>query len=298
MIACSPASPRMRLRRARQRHTAAASSIPIHGHRSRVRLHHHRRRLGRLRARQPPERRSRRQGAAARSRPARLASLHPHARGPGQAGRPEAHQLGLRHRPEPQLDNRALWWPRGKVLGGSSSINAMCYVRGVARDYDDWAAQGAHGWDWNAVLPYFKRSEGNARGGDALHGGDGPLAVSDLRHVNPLSQAFIEAGAAGGLSRATTTSTARSSKASACTRSRRRTARAARPRSRTSTRCSRDPTSPSTPARWSARITFERVIEPSARQWRDLFDARQGLPPAGRARSHRCAAARSIRRSC
>ena len=88
--------------------------------------------------------------------------------------------------PEPHLDNRTLWWPRGKVLGGSSSINAMCYIRGHARDYDDWAAQGATGWDWNTVLPYFKRSEGNRRGRDALHGELGPLAVSDLRYVNPL----------------------------------------------------------------------------------------------------------------
>ena len=100
--------------------------------------------------------------------------------------------------PEPQLNNRTLWWPRGKVLGGSSSINAMCYIRGVAADYDDWAAHGASGWDWNTVLPYFKRSEGNSRGGDALHGGDGPLGVSDLRYVNPLSHAFIEAGQQAG----------------------------------------------------------------------------------------------------
>jgi choline dehydrogenase len=103
--------------------------------------------------------------------------------------------------PEPQLDNRTLWWPRGKVLGGSSSINAMCYIRGVPRDYDDWATHGADGWDWNAALPYFKRSEGNTRGGDALHGGDGPLTVSDLRHVNPLSHAFIEAGQQAGFAR-------------------------------------------------------------------------------------------------
>ena len=100
--------------------------------------------------------------------------------------------------PEPQLDNRVLWWPRGKVLGGSSSINAMCYVRGVAGDYDHWAAQGAQGWDWNAVLPYFKRAEHNARGRDALHGDDGPLCVSDLRHVNPLSQVFVQAGQQAG----------------------------------------------------------------------------------------------------
>ncbi|WP_407352491.1 GMC family oxidoreductase [Luteimonas sp. R10] len=95
--------------------------------------------------------------------------------------------------PEPQLDNRMLWWPRGKVLGGSSSINAMCYIRGVPGDYDDWAARGATGWHWDNVLPYFRHSEGNRRGADALHGGDGPLAVSDLRHVNPLSRVFIEA---------------------------------------------------------------------------------------------------------
>ena len=118
--------------------------------------------------------------------------------------------------PEAQLGNRVIWWPRGKVLGGSSSINAMCYIRGVARDYDDWAAHGARGWDWNSVLPYFKRSEGNTRGGDmlhdgmlhdgmlhdsALHGRDGPLAVSDLRHVNPLTQVFIEAGQQAGFAR-------------------------------------------------------------------------------------------------
>ncbi|WP_101924901.1 MULTISPECIES: GMC family oxidoreductase [Luteimonas] len=100
--------------------------------------------------------------------------------------------------PEPQLDNRTLWWPRGKVLGGSSSINAMCYTRGVPRDYDDWATAGATGWGWQDVLPYFKRSEGNTRGGDALHGADGPLTVSDLRHVNPLSQRFVEAGRQAG----------------------------------------------------------------------------------------------------
>lgn len=100
--------------------------------------------------------------------------------------------------PEPQLNHRMLWWPRGKVLGGSSSINAMCYIRGVAGDYDGWAAQGADGWDWASVLPYFKRSEGNSRGGDALHGSDGPLSVSDLRYTNPLSHAFIAAGEQAG----------------------------------------------------------------------------------------------------
>jgi choline dehydrogenase len=101
--------------------------------------------------------------------------------------------------PEPQLNGRVIWWPRGKVLGGSSSINAMCYIRGVPADYDDWAAHGAEGWQWDNVLPYFRRSEGNVRGGDSLHGGDGPLTVSDLRHVNPLTHAYIEAGRQVGL---------------------------------------------------------------------------------------------------
>jgi choline dehydrogenase len=100
--------------------------------------------------------------------------------------------------PEAQLENRRLWWPRGKVLGGSSSINAMCYIRGVAADYDEWAGLGNPGWSWNEVLPYFKCSEGNTRGADALHGGDGPLGVQDLTYHNPLSQTFIDAAAASG----------------------------------------------------------------------------------------------------
>ena len=100
--------------------------------------------------------------------------------------------------PQAGLGGRTLWWPRGKVLGGSSSINAMCYIRGVPRDYDDWAKVAA-GWDWTAVLPYFRKAEGNSRGADALHGGDGPLAVSDLRHHNPLSEVFIEAATQAGM---------------------------------------------------------------------------------------------------
>ena len=93
-----------------------------------------------------------------------------------------------------QLENRRLWWPRGKVLGGSSSINAMCYIRGVPGDYDDWARlAGDERWNWQNVLAYFKRAEGNTRGADTLHGADGPLAVQDLRYRNPLSQAFVDA---------------------------------------------------------------------------------------------------------
>ena len=101
--------------------------------------------------------------------------------------------------PEPQLDNRRLWWPRGRVLGGSSSINAMCYIRGDARDYDDWAQRvGDERWNWHNVLPYFKRAEGNTRGADDLHGADGLLSVADLRYHNRLSQSFIDAAAACG----------------------------------------------------------------------------------------------------
>lgn len=100
--------------------------------------------------------------------------------------------------PEANLDGRMLWWPRGKVLGGSSSINAMCYIRGHQRDYDEWAELGAEGWHWDAVLPHFRRSEGNERGADAFHGGDGPLGVSDHRYRNPLSAVFVEAAGQAG----------------------------------------------------------------------------------------------------
>lgn len=95
--------------------------------------------------------------------------------------------------PQRELNNRALFWPRGKTLGGSSAINAMCYVRGVPQDYDRWQKEGALGWDWDAVLPYFKKSEDQQRGADAYHGTGGPLCVDDLRFVNPMSQTFVDA---------------------------------------------------------------------------------------------------------
>ena len=104
--------------------------------------------------------------------------------------------------PEPNLDGRRLWWPRGKVLGGSSSINAMCYLRGIASDYDEWARlAGDARWAWAQVLERFRRSEANTRGADAWHGADGPLSVADLRHRNPLSETFIEAAVAAGFAR-------------------------------------------------------------------------------------------------
>src|SRR4051794_36658384 len=104
--------------------------------------------------------------------------------------------------PEPALAHRRLWWPRGKVLGGSSSINAMCYTRGVPGDYDAWAATTRDPrWSWDAVLPVFKRAEDNTRGADAFHGSGGPLTVSDLRHHNVLSDVVLDASAAAGFAR-------------------------------------------------------------------------------------------------
>jgi choline dehydrogenase-like flavoprotein len=100
--------------------------------------------------------------------------------------------------PQPGLNGRRGYQPRGKVLGGSSSINAMIYTRGHRRDYDDWAAQGNPGWSFDEVLPYFKRAEHNERGADALHGSGGPLNVMDLRSPNPFIPSFIEAGQQAG----------------------------------------------------------------------------------------------------
>jgi choline dehydrogenase-like flavoprotein len=82
---------------------------------------------------------------------------------------------------EPELGARRVYLPRGKMLGGSSSMNSMVYMRGNAADYDEWAAGGARGWSYRDVLPYFIRSEDNERGADAYHGVGGPLHVSDSR---------------------------------------------------------------------------------------------------------------------
>ncbi len=101
--------------------------------------------------------------------------------------------------PQPGLNGRRGYQPRGKVLGGSSSINAMIYIRGQRQDYDGWAAEGNPGWSFDEVLPWFKLAEGNLRGGDALHGADGPLSVQDLRCRNPLAERFIQAGVQAGL---------------------------------------------------------------------------------------------------
>ncbi len=97
--------------------------------------------------------------------------------------------------PQKHLNDRICFQPRGRVLGGSSSINAMIYIRGSRADYDHWAAEGADGWDWDGVLPYFKKAEDNQRGSDNYHSVGGPLSVSDLRYRNPLSDVFLNAAA-------------------------------------------------------------------------------------------------------
>jgi len=89
---------------------------------------------------------------------------------------------------------RAIVWPRGRVLGGSSSINGLIYIRGQHADYDDWAKKGALGWDFRSVLPFFKRSEGYAGGETEYHGGSGELGVSNLRNDHPYCAAWLEAG--------------------------------------------------------------------------------------------------------
>jgi choline dehydrogenase len=103
--------------------------------------------------------------------------------------------------PEPELLGRRLYWPRGRVLGGSSSINAMCYTRGHPLDYAEWAAATSDTWSYAGVLPYFLKAEDQAHGASEFHGAGGPLAVEDLRFRNPLSAIFVEAAAACGLPR-------------------------------------------------------------------------------------------------
>ena len=100
--------------------------------------------------------------------------------------------------PVPGLGDRSLYWPRGKVLGGSSTINGMVYVRGNRRDYDRWAQMGLVGWSYDDVLPVFRRSEGHVHRDDAWHGRSGELTVCRARGNNPLFDAFIEAGRQAG----------------------------------------------------------------------------------------------------
>jgi choline dehydrogenase len=127
---------------------------------------------------------------------------HPFIHVPALVGAAIAHRditWGLYSEPQAALDNRRLPLPRGKVIGGSGSINGMAYHRGHPKDYDDWAAAGNAGWSWNEVLPYFRLSENNAdRRDPSVHGIDGPIHVTHIPRPNRLNQAFIDAFAALG----------------------------------------------------------------------------------------------------
>lgn len=108
-------------------------------------------------------------------------------------GRPKINNWAFNTESQPGLNGRCGYQPRGKALGGSSAINAMLYVRGQKEDYDNWADLGNEGWDWDSVLPYFKKAENNSRGADAAHGDSGPLQVSDQKAPRPISEAYIQA---------------------------------------------------------------------------------------------------------
>jgi len=103
-----------------------------------------------------------------------------------------------RTQPDPGLNGRSIDWPRGKVLGGSSSLNGLLYVRGQPQDYDRWRQMGNTGWGWDDVLPLFKRAECNERGADAFHGDQGPLKVSNMRIQRPICDAWVAAAQAAG----------------------------------------------------------------------------------------------------
>nr|MDA8050099.1 GMC family oxidoreductase N-terminal domain-containing protein [Rhodospirillales bacterium] len=107
----------------------------------------------------------------------------------------------LHTEPEPGLNRRSIPWPRGRVLGGSSAINGLLYIRGQPADYDCWRQLGCTGWSFDDVLLYFKRAENQERGVDAFHGVAGPLAVSDMRTRRDICDAYIEAAAALGIPR-------------------------------------------------------------------------------------------------
>jgi len=100
--------------------------------------------------------------------------------------------------PDPGLNGRSIEWPRGKVLGGSSSLNGLLYVRGQSQDYDRWRQMGNTGWGWDDVLPLFKRAEKNERGADDYHGDAGPLSVSNMRIQRPITDAWVAAAVAAG----------------------------------------------------------------------------------------------------
>ena len=113
----------------------------------------------------------------------------------------KAYNWGFYTDEEPNMAGRKIYWPRGRGLGGSSSINGLIFIRGQRQDYDTWAQLGNKGWDWQSVLPYFKRSEHNSRGASGAHGADGPLWASDIPEKNELMEAIIRGAEELGVKR-------------------------------------------------------------------------------------------------
>ena len=140
-------------------------------------------------------------GRAARGRRRGQEPLDPHPARLWQDLRRPERQLVLRDRARPGAGDRRVFWPRGKVLGGSSSINGMVYIRGQAEDFDHWRQLGNTGWSYDDVLPYFRRAEHQTRGADEFHGTGGPLCVSDVPDHHPICEAFIDAAMALGFPR-------------------------------------------------------------------------------------------------
>ena len=159
-----------------------------------LRLHCGRRRFGRVRNRFPPVGRSVRPRSCFWKPAAPTAMSGSLLRtAPGSFGRQDF-DWGYTTVPQPAALNRSVYWPRGKVLGGSSCLNAMIYVRGAPADYDHWAYLGNAGWDYESVLPYFKKSEDYYGGASRYHGVGGPLTISRNTTPNPLTDAFIDGG--------------------------------------------------------------------------------------------------------
>jgi choline dehydrogenase len=149
---------------------------------------------------------------------------------PGGIAKLDKPRFGWQYETAPQaaMNGRRMYQPRGRLIGGSSSVNAMVYIRGQAADYDHWRQLGNAGWSYDDVLPFFKRAERNERLVDAFHGEDGPLNVAERPYTNPLSHVLSKPRSRPEF-RSMPTSTARSKKAAACFRSRRKTASDAAP---------------------------------------------------------------------
>ena len=195
--------------------------------------------------------------------------------------------------PEPGLDGRTVFQPRGKVLGGSSSINGLLYVRGQHEDYDRWRQRGNAGWGYDDVLPYFKKAENQQRGADEYHGAGGPLPVSDWRHADPLSEAFVDGRGARPAFRPIPISTARPRKAPAFSRPRRSAAAAPARRVPIFVRAKAAAICTSRPPRWRSASCSRDAVRERSNTGRA---ARCG--PRGRARKSWSRAAPTIRRNC